>query len=92
MSLYPDVQRKAQDEISRVVGPNRLPDFGDYESLVYIQAVVLETMRWLPVAPLALPHRLMRDDEYRGMLIPGGSTVIAVRMIHNMLPYSYLDC
>ncbi|KAK7692345.1 hypothetical protein QCA50_003970 [Cerrena zonata] len=76
MSLFPDVQRKAQDEISRQVGPDTLPDFDDYDKLVYVQAVVLETMRWLPVAPLAIPHRVTRDDEYRGMLIPEGSTVI----------------
>ena len=81
MSLFPDVQEKAQEELSGVVGPDRLPDFSDYEQLVYIQAVVLETMRWFPVAPLAIPHRVIRDDEYRGMLIPKGSTVIAVRMI-----------
>ena len=31
MSLYPDVQKKAQKELDRVVGPNRLPDFDDYD-------------------------------------------------------------
>jgi cytochrome P450 len=52
MVLYPDVQRKAQEEIDRVVGPDRLPDHNDRESLPYIEAVVKETMRWQPITPL----------------------------------------
>jgi cytochrome P450 len=51
MIRYPDVQRKAQEEIDRVVGQDRLPDFGDLESLPYINAVLLETLRWLPATP-----------------------------------------
>ncbi|CAL1710835.1 unnamed protein product [Somion occarium] len=70
MSLYPDVQRKAQAELDRVVGPDRLPDFNHLDELVYIQAVALETMRWAVVTPLANPHRLLRDDEFNGFFIP----------------------
>ena len=35
MILYPDVQKKAQEEIDRVVGSDRLPDFQDRKSLPY---------------------------------------------------------
>ncbi|KAH9941388.1 cytochrome P450 [Amylocystis lapponica] len=42
MLLYPDVQRKAQEEIDRVVGYDRLPDFSDQP----------QVMRWRPVVPL----------------------------------------
>ncbi|KAK7678456.1 hypothetical protein QCA50_018516 [Cerrena zonata] len=77
MSLYPDVQRNAQEELDRVVGPNRLPDFRDYDELVYVRAVVLEAMRWMSVAPLGIAHRVTRDDEYRGCLIPKGTIVSA---------------
>lgn len=52
MVLYPEVQRKAQEELDRVVGPNRLPDFSDYDSLPYINAMAKETMRWHQVGPL----------------------------------------
>jgi len=40
MCLYPDVQRKAQQELDRVVGTGRLPEFKDREELVYIEAVI----------------------------------------------------
>ena len=55
MSLYPEVQKKAQAEIDAVVGPNRLPDFHDRPSLPYINAVVKETSRWNLVLPLGRP-------------------------------------
>ena len=51
MALYPDVQRRAQEELDRVVGNRRLPEFSDRESLPYINAVVKELFRWHPVLP-----------------------------------------
>ncbi|KAG6887642.1 hypothetical protein C0995_013798 [Termitomyces sp. Mi166 len=35
MTLHPEVMRKAQQEIDAVVGPDRLPNFGDRPSLPY---------------------------------------------------------
>lgn len=52
MLVYPDVQRKAQEEIDRVVGTARLPDFTDRQSLPYLSGVIDECIRWLPVGPL----------------------------------------
>ncbi|KAI0768442.1 cytochrome P450 [Irpex lacteus] len=77
MLLHPEVQRKAQEELDRVVGRGRLPDFSDRESLPYLQCVMYETLRWHPVVPLGLPHQVLVDDEYNGMHIPKGATVIA---------------
>ncbi|KAH9924103.1 cytochrome P450 [Amylocystis lapponica] len=76
MLLYPDVQRKAQEDIDRVVGSDRLPDFSDQPSLPYVAAIVKEVMRWRPVLPLAVTHRLTEEDEYKGYRIPAGSLVI----------------
>jgi cytochrome P450 len=52
MAMYPAVQKKAQAEIDAIVGPNRLPDFGDRSSLPYINALVKESMRWQSIVPL----------------------------------------
>jgi hypothetical protein len=52
MVLYPEVQKKAREEIDTVMGPNRLPDFEDRSSLPYINAIVKESMRWHLVLPL----------------------------------------
>ena len=45
MSLYPEVQKKAQQEIDAVVGSDRLPDFADRDSLPYVDAIMKEVMR-----------------------------------------------
>jgi len=52
MVQFPDVQRKAQEEIDRVIGTDRLPTFADRGSLPYLEAVYLETLRWTVPVPL----------------------------------------
>ncbi|KAG8971519.1 hypothetical protein FRC05_010996 [Tulasnella sp. 425] len=44
------VQEKAQAEIDRVVGKDRLPTLEDEEHLPYLHALVLETVRWCPTS------------------------------------------
>lgn len=52
MAHYPEIQRKAQEEIDRIVGDSRLPEFEDRPSMPYVEAVLLETIRWGVVTPL----------------------------------------
>ena len=52
MTLYPEVQRKAQEEVDRVIGSDRLPTLADQSSLPYVDALVQEVLRWNPVGPL----------------------------------------
>jgi len=75
MVLNPDILKRAQAEIDSVIGKDRLPELGDRDSLPYVSAVFTESLRWSCPSPLGLPHRLMEDDIYRGMLIPKGSLV-----------------
>jgi len=76
MILYPDVARKAQAELDAVIGQDRLPSFSDRENLPYINALVLEVMRWHVVAPTGVPHRVMEDDIHDGYMIPKGALII----------------
>jgi len=54
MVLYPEVQRKAQAEIDRVIGSTRLPVYSDEDTLPFLQAVLKEVLRWHPVTPLSM--------------------------------------
>jgi hypothetical protein len=54
MTMYPQVQRKAQAEIDHVIGNSRLPVHSDEDSLPYLQAVLKELLRWHPVTPLSM--------------------------------------
>ncbi|KAJ5793144.1 uncharacterized protein N7503_009122 [Penicillium pulvis] len=76
MTLFPDVQRKAQDEIDRVFGEPALPTLDDRDRLPYIDAVVKEVLRWHVVAPLGVPHRTDEDDIVAGYLIPKNALLL----------------
>ncbi|KAK1224075.1 hypothetical protein PQX77_008405 [Marasmius sp. AFHP31] len=76
MALHPEYQLLAQKEIDRVVGSERLPDYGDKEKLPFVNALLAETLRWNPVTPLALDHRALYDDKYQGYRIPAGAKVV----------------
>lgn len=75
MALYPDAQKKAQEELDLVVGTERLPEFSDRPSLPYIDALVKELFRWHSGTPIGFPHRVVADDEYNGYIIPKNATV-----------------
>ncbi|KAF5367770.1 hypothetical protein D9758_009822 [Tetrapyrgos nigripes] len=75
MSLYPDVQRKAQQELDSVLGPGKLPTFADRDFLPYIEAIYREVMRWHPAIPMGLPHETTAPIIYRGYYIPEGTAI-----------------
>lgn len=52
LTLYPDVQKRAQAELDSVLGRDRLPTFDDKPRLPYIDAMFKELMRWRMVVPL----------------------------------------
>lgn len=41
----PEAMKKAQEELDRVIGTERLPDFEDADDLPYIDAIIKETTR-----------------------------------------------
>ncbi|KAJ7857081.1 cytochrome P450 [Mycena olivaceomarginata] len=90
MLANPEAQRKAQAEIDSVVGTGQLPDFTDEAALPYVSAIVKEALRWKNVTPIAIPHYLAVEDEYRGYRIPAGSVVVgnAWALLHDETMYS----
>ncbi|KAH9834659.1 cytochrome P450 [Rhodofomes roseus] len=77
MVLNPEVQKKAQAELDRVVGNSRLPDIGDRDALPYLDAIIMEVYRWCAPVPLGVPHQLLEEDEHMGYRMPRGSTVFS---------------
>ncbi|KAK2464322.1 hypothetical protein APHAL10511_003779 [Amanita phalloides] len=76
MAMFPDAQKRACDELDSVVGGNRLPDFPDREFMPYLGAILMETLRWNPTAPLGVPHATTEEDIYEGYYIPKGARVL----------------
>lgn len=77
MVLHPEIQLLAQQQLDEVVGTDRLPEFGDRESLPIVDWIVQETLRWGPVSPIGVPHKSIEADTYKGYFIPAGSFVYA---------------
>ncbi|KAH9962375.1 cytochrome P450 [Russula dissimulans] len=90
MTLFPDVQQKAQEEIDRVIGSARLPTLADRDSLPYVSALHSEIYRWRPVGPIGIPHKTTTTETYGGYHIPKGSFILPNiwQMLHDPLKYS----
>ncbi|OCH95809.1 cytochrome P450 [Obba rivulosa] len=89
MLVHPEVLTKAQEEIDRVIGKDRLPTFEDRDSLPYIDWVVWECLRWIPVTPLGIAHSNIEEDVYNDYCIPKGTTILTNvwGMLHDEATY-----
>jgi len=76
MLKHPEVQKRAHEELDRVIKPGHLPTLEDEEFLPYTTAIVKEVLRWQAVAPIGMPHCSTMEDSYKGYRIPVGSVVI----------------
>jgi cytochrome P450 len=72
MRAFPEALTPAWEELNRVVGKSRSPDFND--NLPYMRAFVKEVFRWRSVAIIGgMPHAPIQDDYWNGYLIPKGA-------------------
>lgn len=74
--MFPEVVRKGQEEIDKVVGNDRFPTFEDRKSLPYIDGIVKEAWRWNPVGPMGLAHKSEEDIFYGEYIIPKGAYLL----------------
>ncbi|WVZ65098.1 hypothetical protein U9M48_014519 [Paspalum notatum var. saurae] len=72
----PDVIAKATEELDRVIGRGRWVTEKDIPSLPYVDAIVKETMRLHPVAPMLVPRLSREDTTVAGYDIPAGTRVL----------------
>ncbi|OMO74969.1 Cytochrome P450 [Corchorus olitorius] len=71
-----DVLKKAQQELDTHVGKQRLVQESDINNLVYLQAIIKETTRLYPAAPLSVPHESVEDCTTAGYYIPAGTRLL----------------
>lgn len=91
MILFPQVQKKAQNEIDLVVGNKRLPGFEDQDNLPYLNALVKESVRWIPVTPMGIGHVASEEIRYAGFCIPKGAFVLPAVWWFLHDPKTHLD-
>jgi len=76
MVLHPEVQARAFAELDKVVGRDRLPEFTDRSCLPYIEAIIMEVLRWHPAVPQGVPHATEQDVIYGDYFIPKGAMIL----------------
>ncbi|XP_068660336.1 trimethyltridecatetraene synthase-like [Aristolochia californica] len=71
----PDMFEKAREELDRVIGKEKWVKEKDVQKLPYIDAIMKETMRLHPVAPMLVPRVTIVDTQIEGYDIPVGSRI-----------------
>ncbi|XP_073442573.1 cytochrome P450 2A10-like isoform X2 [Dendrobates tinctorius] len=75
MMKYPEIQKKVQSEIDKVIGSNA-PQVIHRREMPYTDAVIHEIQRFGNIVPTNLPHATTQDVNFRGYLLPKGIQVI----------------
>ncbi|MCO5608365.1 hypothetical protein L7F22_062574 [Adiantum nelumboides] len=72
---HPFIMKRMQQELESVVGGSRLVCESDVQQMPYLRAVVKETMRLHPVAPLLVPHMTSQQCQLFDFDIPKNTHV-----------------
>ncbi|CAH1790746.1 unnamed protein product, partial [Owenia fusiformis] len=72
----PDVQDKIHRLIDENIGQDRQPTIADRKQLQYIDAVCYESLRLMPVGPMAVPHVCSKTTTLAGYTIPESTILI----------------
>ncbi|KAK4860303.1 hypothetical protein QYF36_020952 [Acer negundo] len=67
---------RAQDELDIFIGRERQVKESDIKNLVYLQAILKETLRLYPAGPLSAPHEAIEDCTIRGYHVPADTHLL----------------
>ncbi|NWV08479.1 CP1A4 protein, partial [Ptilonorhynchus violaceus] len=75
VALYPDIQRKIQEELDQTIGRERRPRLSDRGTLPYLEAFILEMFRHSSFLPFTIPHSTTKATVLNGFYIPKDTCV-----------------
>ncbi len=87
---HADIVRRMQREIHTNIG-KETPRLADKHKLPYIEAVILESLRYWTYAPILIPHAATVDTTLAGFAVPKG-TLIWPNIFNLAHDPRYWDC
>ena len=79
LANHRELQARLHQEIDSVVGTGtgcRLPSLADQTKMPYLEATILEVMRYKSIAPMSVPHETSQESKVNGYTIPPGTMVL----------------
>ncbi|KAJ9085992.1 hypothetical protein DSO57_1008780 [Entomophthora muscae] len=76
LAIYPEIQEKARQEVLDIIGTNKIPTVEQTKCMVYVNALMKETMRLYPSVSRLPFRRVTKDTQLDGHFIPKDSEVI----------------
>ena len=70
------MQRRAHEELDKVIGRQTWPNAEDEKQLPYIRAIIKEVQRLRPAFLVPAPHTSTEDFVYNGYYIPKGTCLV----------------
>ena len=73
---HPEYQTKIQEEIDKITGTDREPTIQDKHDCDFLEAFMMETMRYAPPVPILPPHMCSEDINFEGHFLKAETQVI----------------
>ncbi|CAH2064880.1 unnamed protein product [Thlaspi arvense] len=73
---HPECLKKIQEEVRTICKGKSSVSEDDLQDMIYLKAVVKETLRLHPPVPLMVPHKLIEDIKLGDQNVPAGSLAI----------------
>ncbi|NXC77571.1 CP1A4 protein, partial [Anhinga anhinga] len=74
-ALYPNIQKRIQEELDQTIGQERRPRLSDRGTLPYTEAFILEMFRHSSFLPFTIPHSTTKATVLNGYYIPKDTCV-----------------
>ncbi|KAH7050031.1 putative O-methylsterigmatocystin oxidoreductase [Macrophomina phaseolina] len=91
LAAHPEVQERANAELTAVVGDSRSPTFEDEAALKYIRAITKEVLRIRPITNIGTPHYTTEPVRFKDFWIPANTVVTINQYAIHYDPARYKD-
>ncbi|CAG8533275.1 17572_t:CDS:10, partial [Cetraspora pellucida] len=75
LAVHKDIQQKAREEVTKIIGDSLTPSAEQLKSLKYLNMVIYENLRMYPSVTIFSLRKLTEDLKCKNHVIPTGTTI-----------------